>query len=450
MNRQVLVAKEKTDTRSNTPGLKGPALLSLLLQVVRSGGAIISVPILLQSVGPTSYGLWMTAVGITSFLSVIDATFVPAIKNKLALAHARGDEQSFTMNLSCAVVFGYILLGLGVFSVPAVWFAPWSVIFNVTALAIGQEARSVMVALVLANIVALAISWVDAVHAARMDWGFMLGTNLALTLVSVPTQIILAKNGSPLWLLAVLPITPVLITRLLFMVLLMQAGLRTHSEPLPVILKMIREIMPSSLGFALSQSMAVVVSTAPTLVIAHVLGPSQVGALTLAQQLCSPPLVVLGALMPIFWPTFTTAGESKHSADFAYTFRRYLLATIIGVLLYCGVLCLAGISYVVQWLNGNVAVDVNLLIGISAWTLTQALMTWHNTLLNSRDVVYGQALLYAIQIALLLPLSVKGAQLMGLPGVALAMTFAALLGGLLPRWYRVNSMLMAPPRSPRC
>jgi O-antigen/teichoic acid export membrane protein len=417
--------------------------LAIIGQTLKLSIGLISVPLTVGYLGKERYGLWMAAASILTFLTVIDASFVPALKNHLAEAFAHHNHGDFNRYAS-ASLFTSALIAIFILALaPLVITVPWATFLRLRDAAAARELIPLMLVLLAMGAATLGTSFVEAIYAARLNISITLACNLVVLLVGLALLLFAIRAKASLPLLAALTGSPISLVRvfLFFRLSRKYPGMfRVHPR---VAMRVVRTLLPSSIAFASLQLTNVLLSSAPNIITTRYLGIAEVTTLTVVRMLASVPLMIVAAVAPVFWPSFTIARAQGDHKGLKRRFALVLVVTAVGLVAYSVVLVIAGPATIQWWLGGRVTATGRIFATLGAWLIFQGVWYWLSTILNSMGDVTIQTIWGCIQFSVLIGCGIPMATHLGLFGLVLAMAIATAVGAVAPLAYRVRTKVQA-------
>lgn len=119
---------------SRSIAIKKNIIASLFLKGVSILVSLQVVPLTINYINPTRYGIWLTLSSIIAWLSYFDLGFAHGFRNRFAEAVAKGDMQLAREYVSTTyVVLSLLFSGIFLIAIVINSFVDWSVILNVDA-----------------------------------------------------------------------------------------------------------------------------------------------------------------------------------------------------------------------------------------------------------------------------------------------------------------------------
>jgi O-antigen/teichoic acid export membrane protein len=189
--------------------------------------------------------------------------------------------------------------------------------------------------------------------------------------------------------------------------------------------------------FLLPQIGAMVVNSAPAVIIASVLGTTAVTPFNVCQRLCNAFITILQLPLAGLWPAYAEA-KSRGDHDWvSKTFVKSLYYTAIASIVIALAIIFGGRMAVSMWTNGAIIPDNALLIGFGIWSVILALTSPLAVFLNGCGELHGQAIgaaLFIVPLFLLTPIMLKH---FGLSGAVFALIISYNSFGMMPLLWSV-------------
>lgn len=418
--------------------------LAVIGQGLRLIIGLVSVPLTVRYLGKERYGMWMAAASILAFLTVIEAGFVPALKNRLAESFGHQDHQEFNRYASASLFTSLLIAAAILLLAPVVMLVPWAAILKLNDPAATRELIPLMLVLLGVGAAAFATSFVEAIYAARMEISITLACNLVMSAIGFILLLFAIYMRAGLPLLAAIVGSPIILVRLFLFFRLSRRSRGMFRARPRIAMNTMRVMLPSSMAFVALQLTNVLLSSTPNIVTARYLGIAEVTTLTVVQRLASIPLMIVASVVPVFWPAFTIARAQGDHNGLSRKFTLAVVVTAIALVTYSVVLVITGPATIRWWLGGRVTATRDILAIFGAWLIFQGLWYWLSTLLNSMGDVRIQAVWNFLQFAVLIGCGIPLASHLGLFGLVVAMTIGTGVAAIAPFALRVQRWLELP------
>lgn len=391
------------------------------------GVALVSIPLTLSYLDAERYGLWLIISSIIAYLNVTDLGLGLSLRNRVAEARGREQDDRVTGLLSTAfstmVVVGSLV---AVFGSALAWLLPLGDWFNVTSAGIELEWRATLTVVALTFAYSLPMKMIIHAQEGFQEAYVAKGWNVASAVASlVALLLVVWLKGNMVWL--------AFATFLLgqaFTLLNMLWFFRAHRE---VRLSLraadrsyIRPLFGQGLQFLVIQLMTVVIWQTDNIVVGSVLGPEQVVRYAVAFRLVWQPLVLLRTVPSSLWPAYA---EAKAHGDWQWvqqTFRRSTLTTVALASAAACVLFVWGRQFILLWAGPDAVGPSWLLGGLCIYLVAGHWTDCNAIMINAVGRPVQQVYSGSIDGALNLLLSVLLARTVGVAGVAWATVLANL------------------------
>jgi O-antigen/teichoic acid export membrane protein len=418
-----------------------------MAQGLRMGVGLLIVPISLTYLGKERYGLWMLTLSTLSFVALLDAGVSPTLKNKMAESRARQDEDAFHYYASGGWLLGSLVLVLGTLLFPVLALVNWSAVYGITGQALRTEAQHLTLACFEISVVTVALSFVEALFAARMLLGTVYVYNSAALLVGAAAVLTAVHLHAGLVTLAITASAPQIAARIALLFSAHRCGMIRLSVPFHRVGSLLRDVLPNSASFIGIQLTHLVIGAVPNLITSRLCGLSSVTILAIGQRIATLPLLFVAAIVPVLWPVFTIAWAKGDVTWIRKQYVRLVGVTTAILALYACAMFLFGPLVVRLWLRGSLSVPRPVLAVLGVWMVLGGASAWVSTLLHSITDLNVQVVCYAAQAMVAAVLGALLGAAHGLVGIIIGVTVALVLANLVPLGWRVYSKLN--PKSQR-
>jgi O-antigen/teichoic acid export membrane protein len=405
------------------------------------GLALLIIPITLTYLGKDRYGLWMLALSTLSFVTLLDAGISPTLKNKMAESFARKDEEAFHHYASGGWLLACSVMAVGAVFIPIIAFVDWSAVYGVTGQVPRSEVQNLTLACFGISVLSVALSFIEALFAARMLLGTVYVYNTATAFLSVAAVLAAIHLHAGLVVLAITASASAIVARLALLFTAHRRGMIRFSLSFRRFGSLLRDVLPTSASFVGIQLANVTIGAVPNLITSRLAGLSSVAILSIGQRVVTLPLVFVAAVVPVLWPAFTIAWAKGDKAWIRRQFVRLAGTTAALLSVYACAITFGGPAILRLWLHGSVSVPQPVLAALGIWLVLQSIGHWVSTFLCSITDLHSQLICYATQA---IASAVFGALLgvaYGLPGIIAGVTIALALANLAPLGWRVYSSL---------
>lgn len=390
------------------------------------------VPLTINYVNPSQYGIWLTLTSIVAWFSFFDIGFGHGLRNRFAEAKATGNFEKARIYVSTTyAVLTLIFAGVWVLFFVANFFVDWSKILNAPSeLASELSTLAIIifsffcVQIILRTINTVIIADQKPAKAAFFD---MLGQLIALVTIFILTK---TTQGSLIYLGLSFGIAPIII--LIFSTFWFFEGEYKYFKPSLNYIKYsaINDIIKLGTKFFLIQISMIVIYQMNNLLITHIGVPEDVAAYNIANKYLGIAIMMFSIIMTPFWSSFTEA-YSKNEIIWMKEIKRNLnKLSLIGIM---GVILLIFISPYIYyfWIGNSIYIPFNLTIYVGIYTILQILVWLNTPLLNGMGKIKIQIIGYLFALVFHIPLSLLLGSMLGIEGVIISSSIFYLIIVLL-------------------
>jgi O-antigen/teichoic acid export membrane protein len=421
------------------------AAYGAIARVVSICANLAQVPIALHYLKSEAFGLWMTLVGAVQLMSFADLGIGLGLQNKISEAYGRDDLQGVrNLYKTGWLTLAFVGMGIALVGLPVCWLVPWGQVFKISDPQLKRAVPGALAVIVaffslglplnagLRLAVGLQLGWVTAVWSAASSvvclglivlgrhWGvgFVVFVGMAMAAPVIGnigvighTFYILGKRFSIL------------------------TGYYERGVP--------RALLRQGLLFLVPQAGAVVMNSAPNVMIASILGTTAVTPFSICQRLTNTLLQLQQLPLAALWPAFAEA-KSRGDSEWIWTtfVKSCYYAAITAAAFSVGVILLGG-KVIKLWTNGSVILEYNTLISFGALMMIVGSIGAIPYFLNGCGELHGQAIAGLSSAGLLLLITPLALKIFGLNGAVYAILFSWTFGMLfvLPSIAKVYKIL---------
>ena len=416
------------------------AVRNIAISMTAKGISILSnlliVPLTINYVNPTRYGIWLTLSSVISWIAFFDLGLGNGFRNKFSEARAKGDDLLARKYLSTTYfVLGMIIVLLYAIIFVINHFINWPSVLHVDASYYG-ELRDVFSILSCFFCLNMVFSIFSTMLTADQKIGYsslILGIGQLLSLVSV-FLLTRFSEGSLIHLAtyyAGVPCVVMLVASLLGFNFTRYHALRPHWRF--VDLSLVRNILNLGIQFFVIYVCLLLIFQVMNIVITRELGPDEATRYNIAFKYFNILHMVMTIVISPFWSAFTDA----------YTKDDYpWMCSIIRKLEYCWLLCvIGGLGMLVVsslfyhlWIGDQVVVGFTLSACVLFYILSQILGAIYMQMINGIGTVRLQMIVYIVFAIISLPLMVYSCKLMGVAGIVVMPSVVYLFQAMIGKW----------------
>lgn len=383
--------------------------------------SLFLVPLTINYVNPTRYGIWLTLTSIVAWFSFFDMGFGNGLRNRFAESKARSD----TITARCYVSTTYAVLIIIFFLVWILFFVgnfflDWSNILNAPDEYASELSILALIVvsffclqIVLKLISTILIADQKPAKSSLID---ALGQLGALSIVFILTK---TTKGSLINLGLALGATPLIILAI--------SSLWYYNKTYKIFapslkfvdFKYAKDILTLGIKFFVIQVAAIVIYQTSNIIIAHTCSPKDVTVYNIAFKYFSVGTMLFTIILTPFWSAVTDAFTIR---DFAWIKRLYKklrhIALIVILLVFIMVL-LAPYAYEI-WIGDAVNVRTTISFVVAIYIITNIWNALNSTYLNGMGKIQLQLYISIFCMSVNIPLAIFLGKEFGIEGVVLS------------------------------
>jgi O-antigen/teichoic acid export membrane protein len=205
--------------------------------------------------------------------------------------------------------------------------------------------------------------------------------------------------------------------------------------------KFLIRIIPTSILFMGIQLLAVVLYAAPNILVTYFLDLGSVTYFNVVMKLMYVPLNIISALLPIFWPSFTTAWVNKNISWIRNKILTLSIYTCLILTAFSSTIFIFGKDFIYKWTSGNVSVEQTVLGIAGMWLVVQGCIHWMSTFLHSITDLKFEFLCYIFTVFLFFTIGCSVIPNYKILGVLISMLSSIFIGSFVPMTWRLKNKL---------
>lgn len=337
---------------------------SFLIKGISIAISLLVVPLALNYVNPSQYGIWLTLSSMVAWMAFFDIGFTQGLRNRFAEAKAKGDFLLARIYVSTTYFFlGFIFIVIWVILLVINSFISWSSLLNIPP---EQESQVRMLAVIVLTYFSFVFVFkiintilIADQKPAKASFLDMLGQLIALIIIFLLTKF---TKGTLIKLGLAYSVAPVLVLVVANLVLF-KSQYRQFAPSIKLVKKKYaKDIMTLGIKFFVLQIANVIQFQTASFIIAHYFDTTQVTSYNIAYKYFSVlQMVFMIALSPL-WSGTTDAYNSGDTAWIKSVVKKYLIFLIPFVLGGAIMLVFANTVYDL-WLGKDV-VDIKFSVSL--------------------------------------------------------------------------------------
>jgi len=305
-------------------------MASFLIKGCSIAISLVVVPLALNYVNPSQYGIWLTLSSMVAWMAFFDIGFTQGLRNKFAEAKAKGDFHLARVYVSTTYYYiGIIFIIVWVILLIVNSFINWSSLLNISE---EQETQVSMLAVIILSYFSFQFVFriintilVADQKPAKSSFIDMLGQLIALVLIYLLTKV---TKGSLIYLGLAYSVAPVLVL-IAANVFLFKTKYKEFAPSFKLAKKeYARDIMTLGVKFFVLQIANVIQYQTASFIIAHYFDTTQVTSYNIAYKYFS---VLQMVFMIAISPLWSGTTDAYNSADYDWikkVVKKYLVLLV--------------------------------------------------------------------------------------------------------------------------
>jgi len=388
--------------------IKRNILFSLLLKFIGMITMFMLVPISIDYLGETNYGIWITISGIIAWSGMFDFGFSHGLRNKLTEAIAK-EKYELSKSLISTTYLFLFLIALMIFSILSILIEQlnWSLLLSLPNGYNIEILKNTLYIISLFFIFQFMLKPINAIlqalqlPAISQAFGTLGGLIIILSILNLPILGVIPN----LYLYAfIVAGTPVLILFLGSLYMYIKKYRYLMPSINSINLKYIRSIGGLGMTFFFIQLSLLIVYSSDNLIISYLFGPEEVTTYNVVYRYFSIITIFFGVIMSPFWSAITDAYVKNEMEWIKKTIQSLLLVLLGGSLI--SIILSIFAPWVFHWWIGNDFFVSSLLIVLMAiYSILMGLLNIFSFFSNGIGKIRIQLIAYIISAIINIPLS---------------------------------------------
>ncbi|MBN1187517.1 MAG: LPS biosynthesis flippase [Bacteroidales bacterium] len=404
---------------------------STIIKGISIAISLILVPLTIDYVNPTRYGIWLTLSSIIGWFGFFDIGFGNGMRNKFAEAVANSEHELARIYVSTtyailSIIIGTVLI-IFLFINP---FLNWSKILN-TPVDMSGELSILALIVFTFFCIQFILQLITTILTANQEPAKASFFNLLGSIFSLSVIFILTKTtkGNLIYLGTTLGLSPVLVLAASSLWYFNHEYKKYAPSIRYVKFSYARDLMTLGFKFFIIQVASIVIYQTSNIIIAQLFGPTQVTPFNIAYKYFGVITIGFGIVMIPFWSAFTEAWTKKDVIWIKNTIRKLIqlwgLVSIVTLLM----LIIANLVYKL-WVGKEIIVPLSISIVMAGYVILNAWCAIFSHFLNGVGKIKLQLFSGAFGAIVNIPLSIFLGKHIGIHGVILSTTFLAAISAI--------------------
>jgi O-antigen/teichoic acid export membrane protein len=396
------------------------------------------VPITLNYLDTTRYGVWITLSAIFNWFSLFDIGLGNGLRNRLAEALATNNREKVKIYISTTYAsLGIIFFGVFCLFMLANLFINWSYVLN-TPKEYNGELQILALIVFFFFCLRFVTQLVNTIATANQEPALSQGLDFVGRLLSMLAIILLTffTKGSLLYLGIILTAVPVLTTLVLSFYLFKNKYKDLRPSFSSVRFEELRFLLSLGFKFFIIQIAAIVFYQTNSIIISHLFGPAEVTPYSIAFQYFSIATFAFMTILTPYWSAFTEA-YTKGEAEWIKKVMKNFKFIWLGLLVFVIMLYFSSGFLINLWVGNKVVVHRDLFLVMAIYVLINAFNGIYSQFLNGVGKVMIQFYIAAVLAVIHIPLSLFFCKRYGIMGIMFSTIFFGIFTVLIfDRQYR--------------
>lgn len=404
--------------------------------------SLMLVPLTMNYLNPTEYGVWLTLSSILTWINFFDIGLGNGLRNKLteALTNNNFETARVYVSTTFAILSLIMILFFIVFSVVNP-FLNWSKILNTVPEAASNLSSVIIIVFAFFCLQfifkTVGIIFIAVQKPAMNDLLGVLGSALSLVIIYLLT---LVTKGSLYFVAFTFSITPVIVFLVSYFVIFYSKYKFLRPSFRFVKFKYSKDLMGLGVKFFVIQIACLLIFTTSNIIITQILGPTEVTTYNIAFKYFSVVTMIFTIFLTPFWNAYTEAWLRNDIAWVENTIKRSL--QVWGILVFATIVMVLISHWVYKfWVGDSIIIPIGLTIGCALYV---TIFNWNNVFAYFINGV-GKlkiSLLTTIFISVVyIPISIFFTKQYGLTGSIVGMSVTLLIGSIFApvQYYKLKN-----------
>jgi len=411
---------------------------NILISFIFSGLSILVsfllVPLTLEYLNPTKYGIWLTLSSILGWLGFFDIGLGNGLRNKLTEAFAFKDFKLAKSYVSTTYAIIALIIGI-VYSLFLVImpYLNWGIIFNISQ-EIASELNTVIIIVFTFFSLRFILKIIGVIFTADQKPAFNKFFEFSGSLFSLIAIFIITKfsKGSLLYISIVYSVAPVIVL-IVASLYFFKVKYRTIKPSFKAIdFTNFKGLAGLGVNFFILQIAVIIIFSTDNMIITQILGPKEVTPYNIAFKYFSIPIMIFSIIITPFWSAFTDA-YAKNDLVWVKKSMKRLIQIWILIAVIAIIMLSVSMYFYSFWIGEKVQIPFLLSLIMCLFAI---ISTWNNiyaSFINGIGKIKVQMYASILAMIINIPISIFYAKYLelGSAGVILGTCTSLLLGAFL-------------------
>lgn len=396
----------------------------ILIKIVSFAIQFAIVPLSINYITPTEYGIWLTLMSIITWFALFDFGLGNGLRNRFAEMLAKKDYLKARAYLSTTYLILVVIIALvSIIFLGVNVVLDWSSILNAPQ---GMEKQLLTLSMVVFIFFCLQFVFKTITivvtadqHPAIAELAQMISQLMALAIVFVLSK---TTSGSLFYLGTAMSASPVIILMLFSLFFFRNKYKHVAPSINFVDLSISKDLFGLGLKFFFIQIAYIGIFQTNNIIIAQVCSHLDVTIFNISYKYMSISFIAFTIFITPLWSAFTEAYTLRDFVWMRNTFKKLNIFAIFPVVVSLILLFASDIAYK-YWLGDAVTIPLLISSVMVPYVIFTCWITLYTTILNGIGKVVVQLIAYSIAMVLHIPTAILLGHYLGLIGVIISATF---------------------------
>lgn len=406
-------------------------ITSFLIKGLNISLGLLLVPLTLNYLDPTRYGIWITISSIVGWMGFFDIGLGNGLRNKLAEAIAQDKEELGKVYVSTTyAILSIIIVAVLVLFIVINPILNWNLLLNVDTSIVRLEELSLLALIVFTFFcLQFVLKLITTILRADQRPAYASVFDLFARILSLIIIFILIKTtiSNLVYLGIALSCTPVLVLLIASLWLFSKKYKKFRPSLKYIDFSKARGLLTLGINFFIIHIAVILLYQTNNIVISQLFGAEQVTPYNIAFKYFSVLVMLFSIVLTPFWSAFTNAWVKK---DF-----KWIKRVINKLLLLWGGLSVLGVVMLIfsdsiydMWIGNKIHISFSMSTLVFIWVLINAWNSIFSQFLNGVGKVKIQMYVGFLAAILNVPLAIFLGKKLGVEGVLLANILVLIIG----------------------
>ncbi|MGA2408201.1 MAG: lipopolysaccharide biosynthesis protein [Bacteroidales bacterium] len=404
-------------------------LASFMIKGLSIAISLVLVPLTINYINPSRYGIWLTLSSIVAWFSFFDIGFGNGLRNKFTEAKATGNFELARIYVSTTYAI-LIIVFIGVWFAFCMvnFFIDWSVILNAPPEMADELSKLALIVFSFFCLQMILITINTVIIAdqkpAKSDFFNMLGQLLALCIIGILTN---TTQGSLIYLGFVLGFAPIFILFISSIWFYAKQFKQFAPSIKYVRFSFAKDIMAIGIKFFFIQIAFIVIYQTNNVIITHIGTPGDVTIFNIAYKYMGIVLMSFSILISPFWSAITEAFTIQDYSWIKTIVKKLRLISYLLIIVVIFLFLVSKFAYSF-WIGNSVRIPSSVTFIVGIYIILLCWVSLNTQILNGIGKISIQLITYLLGTILHIPLAIFLGKKLGIVGVIIsASIFCAII-----------------------